>query len=72
MARARKRRRRQRNLAAGITELDASAQSHDDAIEATATFRVGTRRVADATLTIDADAEARAPGRISSPTRRSR
>ena len=52
------------NLAAGITELEASAQMQDDAVQATAKFRSTRGGSADATLKIDADANA-PPGRIS-------
>ena len=51
-------------LAAGITELDASAQLQDDAFSARATFRSARGGSADATLTIDAEPNA-PPGRLS-------
>ena len=51
-------------LAAGITELDASAQLKDDALRARATFRSARGGSADATLSIDAEPSA-PPGRLS-------
>jgi translocation and assembly module TamB len=52
------------NLAAGITELEATAQVKDDALQAKATFRSTRGGTADATLSIDADPAA-PPGRFS-------
>jgi translocation and assembly module TamB len=52
------------SLAAGITELDASAQLRDDALKARAMFRSARGGNADATLAIDADPNA-PPGRLS-------
>ena len=51
-------------LAAGITELEASAQVRDDALQATAKFRSRRGGNGDATLTIGADPNA-PPGSIS-------
>ena len=52
------------NLAAGITELEVSAQVKDDALQATAKFRSTRGGTADATLSIDAVPNA-PPGRLS-------